>query len=385
MRNINKLGALLRKERESLGYTKRGVAKKVGFPNYQTLGSIEAGEREIKAWELYKLAEIYGRKIDYFMPGAGELSQPRILWRSPAQTLERVKAERKFISFCQNYKRLLELTEEDDFRPPLCRFSGPDKLAFRKKGYDYVVELAQRYGKLLNLGSRPAYCLSDILEQAMSILVLYLDLGLGGSGATTSGEHGDAILINSKDAPWRRNYDLAHEFFHIVTWDTFTDEEIYLQGKAGKSEVEQWAELFASELLLPTEEVRGEFLRRVSGDKITYINLVQIAKDFRVSIDALLWRLVNVGLLDRRDVSKCLKEGQVKEVDRTMRSEDREEEKPYLSARYISLAIKALETGKISKLKFAEYVDIKFSGVSRFLARQGYDENEDYSLGFAIA
>jgi predicted HTH domain antitoxin len=61
-----------------------------------------------------------------------------------------------------------------------------------------------------------------------------------------------------------------------------------------------------------------------------------------------------------------------------------EEEKPYLSARYISLAIKALEMGKISKLKFAEYADIKFSEVPKFLARQGYDENEDYSLGFDI-
>ncbi len=384
MKNIKSLGAVLRRERESLGYTKRDVAKKLGFPNYQTLSSLEAGEREIKAWELFKLAEIYGRKIEYFMPGPEKLSEPRVLWRNPTETSGRLEGERKFLSFCQNYKRLRELTEEDEFQTPVCRFSRLEKSAFRKKGYDYVIELASEYGRLLNPGSRPANCLSDILEQAMGLLVLYLDLGPRGSGASTSSNDGDAILINSSDAPWRRNYDLAHEFFHIITWNIFSEGEIYLRSRGKKSEVEQWADLFASELLLPAQEVRREFSRRGSGEKITYINLVQIARDFKVSIDALLWRLVNLGLLDRGDVSKCLEEGRVKEIDRTMRSKDWEEEKPYLSARYISLAIKALEMGGISKLKFAEYVDIKFSEVPNFLAKHGYDENEDYSLGFDI-
>ena len=39
---------LLKKEREELGLTLKSVSKKIGFNNYQTLSSIEAGEREIK-------------------------------------------------------------------------------------------------------------------------------------------------------------------------------------------------------------------------------------------------------------------------------------------------------------------------------------------------
>jgi transcriptional regulator with XRE-family HTH domain len=61
------VGFLLKQERESLSYTLKQVAEKMGFSNYQTLSSIESGEREIKAWEIAKLAEIYGRKIDYFI------------------------------------------------------------------------------------------------------------------------------------------------------------------------------------------------------------------------------------------------------------------------------------------------------------------------------
>ena len=383
MSNFNILGPNLRKERESLGYKKKDVARKMGFPSYQTLSDIEDGKREIKAWELFKLAELYGRKTEYFMPRGEKLSEPRVLWRNPSSTSERLRGEKKFLSFFSNYRRLLDLVGEGDLGTPLNRFCIPDKSAFRKRGYEYVNDLAQEQGRLLNLGSRPACCLSDILEQTMGILVLYFNLGPGGSGASTSSENGGAILINSNDAPWRRNYDLAHEFFHIITWNIFSEEEVYSLDAGGKSEVEQWADLFASELLLPENEVRKEFLKRVSNGKFAYIDLVQIARDFKVSIDALLWRLVNLKFLDKRDVSKCLTEGKVKEIDRQVRADDWEDRKPYLSTRYISLAIKALETGRISKLKFSEYLDIPFSEASNYLTKYGYNEAEDYSLDFA--
>jgi Zn-dependent peptidase ImmA (M78 family) len=380
--NKNKaLALVLKKERESLKYSLKDVAEKMGFPNYQTLSSIESGEREIKAWELVKLAEIYGRKIDYFLSPQIEIVQPRVLWRDPAKTENKIETERRFLSFCQNYKRLLELMKEEYIKLPA--FAQPEKNEFKKDGFDYTVELAEEYRRTLNLGGRPAYSLPNILEQILGILVLYIDLGTGGSGASTSGEFGKAVLVNSSDAPWRRNYDLAHELFHLLTWDLFSDEEIYSKTKSGKSEVEQWADAFASAFLLPSEEVRREFSRRLEGSKISYINLVEIAREFKVSIEALLWRLVNLKLLKRKDVIDCIEQGKIKDIDKKMRIADWADDKPYLSSRYITLAIKALQLGKISKAKFAEYIDKPFSEASAFLRKYGYDENEDYSVAFA--
>jgi Zn-dependent peptidase ImmA (M78 family)/transcriptional regulator with XRE-family HTH domain len=374
---------LLKKERDSLNYTLKHVSKKMGFSNYQTLSSIEAGERDIKAWELVKLAEIYGRKIDFFISGQTGISQPKVLWRDPSKTEQTIEAERRFLLFCQNYKRLLELTKEDNTKLPIFPFSSHDKIEFRSsRGFNYVVELSEECRRILNLGGRPAYSLSNILEQVLGILVLYMDLGSGGSGASTSGDFGRAILINSSDSPWRRNYDLAHELFHLITWDIFSDEEIYSKSKKDKSEVEQWANAFASAILLPAEEVRREFSKRLEGNKIAYISLIEIAREFKVSIEALLWRLVNLNLLKRKDVEKCIEEGEIKDIDKKMRIKDWEDEKPYLSSRYIALAIKALQLGRISKAKFAEYVNKPFSEVSSFLKKYGYDENEDYSIAF---
>lgn len=374
------IATLLRKERESLKYSLKHVAGKMDFPNYQTLSSIESGEREIKAWELAKLAEIYGRKIDYFLSPQAEIAQPRVLWRDPAKTENKIEAERRFLSFCQNYKRLLELTNEENIKLPT--FTQPDKNEFKKGSFDYVVELAEEYRRALNLGGRPAYSLPNILEQILGVLVLYMDIGAVVSGASTSGEFGKAVLVNSGDAPWRRNYDLAHELFHLVTWDLFSDEEIYSKTKNGKTEVEQWADAFASAILLPSEEVRREFSKRLEGSKISYIDLIEIAREFKVSIEALLWRLVNLKLLKRKDVIACIEEGKIKDIDRKMRLSDWSDDKPYLSSRYVTLAIKALQLGKISKAKFAEYIDRPFSEVSSFLRKYGYDENEDYSVAF---
>jgi Zn-dependent peptidase ImmA (M78 family) len=376
---------ILKKEREALNYTLKYVSKKMGFSNYQTLGSIESGEREIKAWELAKLAEIYGRKIDFFISKQTGIFQPKVLWRDPSKTEQTIEAERRFLLFCQNYKRLLELTNEDNTKLPVFHFSSHDKKEFRSRGFNYVVELSEECRRILNLGGRPAYSLSNILEQVLGILVLYMDLGSGGSGASTSGDFGRAILINSSDAPWRRNYDLAHELFHLITWDIFSDEEIYSKSKNTKSEVEQWADAFASAILLPAEEVRREFSKRLDGNKIAYISLVEIAREFKVSIEALLWRLVNLNLLNRKDVEKCIREEEIKDINKKMRITDWIDEKPYLSSRYVALAIKALQMGRISKAKFAEYINKPFSEVSSFLKKYGYDENEDYSIAFAAS
>lgn len=375
----------VKQERESLHYTLKEVSEKMGFQNYQTLSAIESGEREIKVWELSKLAEIYGRNINFFISGKSAPSPAKILWRDPRQTENKSKVERQFVILCQNYEKLLEFTDETGTGFPMASIPAPNKQELINRGFSYILELAESYRRSLDLGGRPAYVLSHKLEQDLGVLVLYLELGVVGSGASTSWDHYKAILINSNDAPWRRNYDLAHELFHLITWGIFSDAEIYPKQKDEKSKVEQWADAFASAILLPTEEVSKEFSRKLKDDKITYLDLVEIARDFGVSIDALLWRLVNLKHLKRKDVGKCVQEEDIRKIDREMRKTTDADPKPYISSRYITLAIKALQTGKISKAKFAEYVNKPFSEISSFIKKYGYTEDEDYSIAFTAS
>ena len=374
----------LKNERESIGYKLKDVARKMGFENHQVLGNIEAGKRPLKASELVRLAKIYGRSTEFFL--TEQLEAPQTLWRDSAKTEGTRLAEHKFVDICKRYSKLLALTQENnqsDFLRPI--LPAPNKKTMTNRGFHYVTELAEQTRKMLDLGARPAHSLADVLEGSFGVLVLHWDLENAGSAASLCGEGCRAVVINIADAPWRRNYDLAHELFHLITWDLFSEEEICASPKQGKRNlIEQWADAFASALLLPEEEVRGEFQKRVVHKEITYISLVEIAREFRVSIDALLWRLAALSLLKRKSVDECLSDGRIRDIDRQARSVHSSwYEPPYLSNRYVMLAIKAYFMGKLSRARFAEYIGKPFSEVGEFLTSNGYADDGDYTIAFA--
>ena len=60
------------------------------------------------------------------------------------------------------------------------------------------------------------------------------------------------MLINRHEVAGRRHFDLAHELFHILTWDAMPPEHV--GGSAGDragNRVEQLANNFASAVLMP--------------------------------------------------------------------------------------------------------------------------------------
>ncbi|MGD9346265.1 MAG: XRE family transcriptional regulator [Candidatus Aminicenantes bacterium] len=374
----------LKNERDSLDFTLKEVSDRLGFNNYQTLSSIEAGEREVKAWELAKLASIYGRDIDYFLNFESPQKDIKILWRSPEISPQKKIIERQFISVCTRYQNLLKILSEPKTINSALQLTIDKNKLLSQNAFKYVENLATSYIRILKLGSRPSCSLAKILEEEMDIKIIFIPMDFGISGGSTKNIHfGLAILINANDAPWRRNFDLAHELFHLLTWEHFDPEEVYQNEITGKNRIEQLAEVFASSLLLPEDEVRNEFEKRAEYKSISYLNLVDIARDFDVSIEALLWRLVNLDLLKKEKIQEELESGMIKDIDKKHRKADwAEAEKPHLSPKYVSLAIKAFHMGKISKGKLAEYVGEKYSAIPSFLRRYGYDENEDYSVAY---
>jgi len=383
--NIQKeLANRLKNERESLDFTLKEVSEKLGFNNYQTLSSIEAGERDVRAWELAKLASIYGRDIDYFLNLESPQKDIRILWRSPETSPQKKIIERQFISICTHYQKLLNILGEPLSINSAFKLTTDKNKLLAQNAFKYVENLASSYIRILKLGSHPACSLTKILEDEMGIKIIFIPMDFGISGGSTKDANfGMAVLVNANDAPWRRNFDLAHEFFHLITWEDFAPEEIYQDATRGKSRIEQLADVFAASLLLPEEEVRNEFETRTEDKSISFLNLVEIARDFDVSIEALLWRLFNLGLLKKENIQDELEKGTIKDTDKKHRHTDwAETEKPYLSTKYVSLAIRAFHLGKISKGKLAEYVGEKYSAIPPFLRKYGYDENEDYSIAY---
>lgn len=380
-----KLGELLRKERESLDMTLVEVSKKLNFNHYQTLSSIEVGEREVKAWELAELARIYGRDVDYFLYLEPSEEKGRILWNSPEESTQKSLLEQQFPLICQRYQKLTELLRENEAANAILKFKIDKHELLSGNALKYIEDLVSHYSHILNLGSRPACSLTKILEEKMGIKVIFLSMASDISqGCTIDPNFGMAALINENNAPWRRSFDLCCEFFYLLTWNLFTEEEIYQSQKIGENRVEQLADVFAAAFLIPEKDLRDEFEKRIEDDKnISYLALVYMARDFNVPLEALIIRSGNLGLLNKEKIQENLKNGNIKDFDRKYRhSHWAETTKPHLSERYISLAIKAFFSGKITRETFAEYIDESSSTIPAFLRKYGYDENEDYSINY---
>jgi len=379
-----KLGELLRKERESLDLTLTEVSNKLDFNHYQTLSSIEVGDREVKAMELSKLAKIYGRDIDYFLNIGKPKEKSRILWKSPEESTQKSLLKRQFLLICQHYQNLTKVLGEKESTNSSLKFKINKHELISNKGFKYVKDLASHYSHLLNLGSRPAFSLTQVLEDQMGIKVIFLPMASDISqGCVIDPNFGMAALINENNAPWRRSFDLSCTFFHLLTWNLFKEEEIYQDQKIGESLVGKLAEVFAASLLLPEKEIRNEFEKRILEKSISYLDLVQIAREFIVPLEALVLRLANLELLDIEKNKEELENGNFQDFDKKYRhSRWAESVKPHLSSRYISLAIKAYLSGKIPRDNLADYVDESYSSIPAFLRKYGYKENDDYSVKF---
>src|SRR5258706_12827279 len=89
------------------------------------------------------------------------------------------------------------------------------------------------------------------MEQRFGMLVLAVYAFDGISGAACRLPELDAVLINRKEVKGRRHFDLAHELFHLLTWDAMPPEHVEEATETGRGRVEQLANNFASALLMP--------------------------------------------------------------------------------------------------------------------------------------
>jgi len=216
--------------------------------------------------------------------------------------------------------------------------------------------------------------LINVLENILRFKVLHLPLRNGISGASlVDNTIGVGILINVNDAPWRRNFDLAHELFHVITWNVFSPEEIG-EGKK-RTRPEQLADIFASSLLMPEVHLRDALKETVTGSEVRPIDIIEIAKAFGVSTEAVLWRLVNLKIFKKSQAQKVLNAHKFRDLDRNSRKIFYENAKPSkFPSRFISLASRCLMEGKISRGTFAEYLEIDRVEIDDYLEGVGFVE-----------
>ena len=344
----------VRDRRRTLGMSQRELAEAVGFGSHQIVSELERGQRDVKAWELARIADVLHTSLPAFLqrerPGQRE---PQISWRTDAPEADRSRHEARLLKRFERYRRIQELTNASGDARSLPRFHVD-----RSTTFGQTEQMASRARRSMDLGGRPAMSLAEVVQERFGVMLFLDDLGSRGSAACVRTDSDAAILLNRNEAPWRRRYSLAHQLFHLVTWDSAAAS--WRRGKhhtTWPDRVEELANGFASALLLPGDDLRGEFQSRFEGRDPSDPGLVNMARTYGVSTSALLWRLRTLGLMEEEAVRKRLGSGPFRGMDRASRPRQWSEPPPDLPDRFVRLVALAYRTGEISRSVAARYLE----------------------------
>jgi Zn-dependent peptidase ImmA (M78 family)/DNA-binding XRE family transcriptional regulator len=363
------LGDRVRKARERLGLKQKQLADEAGFPSLQTISQIEKGDRDVKAWELFNLAKALRLELSELLSVESPDSSVPVVWRK-VPTANRELIEADFRQHCKDYAFLEEL----------CNLKAENELPIKdfdlsRMSYQRATKFGDEIREELNLGNRPASCLSGTLEEKYAVKIWYANLGDECSAASAKGSFGSGVLINADEPPWRRNFSFAHELFHLLTWPYTNQTSI--SGVGFSDRIEKIAESFASSLLLPGDEVNRILKERETRDAILYIDLVEISREFDVSAKALLWRMVNLGYINSDKAQEILADPEFTKKDHGARI-GAWGHPPDVPERFARLAHLAYRKGKLSRARLAQLLNVSLIDLTDRLLEYGLDDSENY-------
>ena len=295
------LGARIKRARTKLDLSQDDLALKLGFNDRQTVSDIETGKRALKAEELLALSDALEQEVQYFLDPFSVAGEAEYCWRAgpslPQAELDRFEERASrwvgLLRWLRNEHKLsstpLKLTL------PLTSSSSFERAEF------FAEQLVAKY----DLGPIPAAKLVDFMETALDTPVLFVDTGEVQESGAISGAACDlgtlgVVLVNRNEPATRRNFDLAHELFHTLTWPSMKPdhrESNSVLDRKGAHRIEQLANCFAAALLMPTSSLDAFIDPGMAGD---VNHLVEVAGRLRVSVEALSWRLYRLGRIDRR-------------------------------------------------------------------------------------
>lgn len=353
------VGEAIRQAREAMGMSQRALAERVGLSAAQTVSEIELGRRAVRTAELVKFSRALHTDVDVLLGLREAPRAPLVLWRRVADGHHRAR-DAQLLERARRYAQLEAWTASEP-AAVLPDFPFDPRAATQHR----VASLAAETRKQLDLGSIPAAALVRTLEDVYGVKIFFERLEKEDDGSCSAacvrGDFGAAILMNASEAPWRRNFNFAHELFHLVTWDAVQRAwlEDTRRGPTPRwyAQLERLADHFAAHLLLPADALLARFDARTREGKVTYRGLAVLAREFEVSTHALLIRLRELGRLRQTDVNRLRDDAAFREVDRATMAGRWDEPAVPFPERYRRLALRAYEQGTIGISKLSEYLE----------------------------
>jgi XRE family transcriptional regulator, fatty acid utilization regulator len=359
------IGPRIKALREEKGLSQDDLARQFGFKDRQTVSAIENGERRVSAEELIRAMQALGAPLDYFTDPFLLAGEGRFNWRqSGVRTDTLLDYERGAGKFIAAFRTL---GSEVGPRAPLLRHSLG---LTRQSRYEDASAAGERFAAEYRLGNVPAANLAEVMERKLGILVLMVDPIEGISGAACRLPDLDVVLINRREVPGRRHFDLAHELFHMLTWEAMPPEHVEDISQVSRSRVEQLADSFAGALLMPESIIDrfGDWPALRGQELIAALNAA--ADELQVTSSALRWRLVALRRLDKA-VARAIPEDRLRHNGRAERPD--EPLLPLFSKTFVQVVARAIDEGRISVRKAAEILGLSIDDLAEVFTVHGVE------------
>jgi len=359
------IGTRIQALREERKLTQEDLAGLLGFNDRQTVSAIETGARRVTAEELVLAVEVLGTSLEYFTDPFLLVGEGRFCWRHTGIETGQLSAyERHAGRWVAAFRALAPAVGRST---PLMR---PSLGLTRWSSYEDAMQAGERFAEEFALGDIPAAGLSEVVERELHVLVLMVDAQRGISGAACRLPELDAILIARQEVPGRRHFDLAHELFHILTWEAMPPEHFEEARDTGGNRVEQLANNFAAAALMPAATVeRFGGWSNLSSDELIH-RLNGTADELQVTASALKWRLVALGNLSRA-TAQAVPDAALRNNGHTV---PRNSPPPRFSKPFMDVMALALDGGNVSVRRIANLLDVTVDDLTEVFASHGTEQ-----------
>jgi Zn-dependent peptidase ImmA (M78 family)/transcriptional regulator with XRE-family HTH domain len=287
--------------REDATYSQDDVANMLGVSRVM-ISYWESGNRSPNDRQLAALAKLYRVSAAQLLgdePVPTRADEAAMLFRGAGAELsaEARRGLSEFSDFLGNYAALAELV-----RSPI---RGLRQSPFQMgKGYDTgedAARKAQEVRSYLQLGMGPINDMDSVAD-LLGITVFRVGLGADLSTALSGAffNHpgvGFAILVNLDMTPGRRRFTVAHEIGHAL----FHSNEKFILSRPHGNAKEHFADLFASEFLMPMEGIRRMLEENGAGPRVSDpADVIHLQRYFNVSYATALVRLLRANVISEQ-------------------------------------------------------------------------------------
>jgi Zn-dependent peptidase ImmA (M78 family) len=218
-------------------------------------------------------------------------------------------------------------------------------------------EVASSERNRLGLGDGPIGDLWGLLETDIGLRVFALAMTnrrIAGMFLFTEA-YGGCIAVNADHPEERRRWSAVHEYAHFLA-DRYKPEITILNLYKRVPENERFADAFARFFLMPAAGLsrRFEAIRRAKNKPVTPADVLALSHLYRVSFQAMTWRLEELKLLPPGtwDRLRALGFKPTKALD-MLAVPVHEPELPNLPVRYVALAVQAYNEGQLTEGQLA--------------------------------